>query len=293
MSLSLQYTEKYLFDSPEQCSECHNALIYDFDTNEMVCSVCGLVAARAMRIVPPHETKNTPYSFGQYGSRTRILLNNTDSSVTSNRLARSQDWSFINTQARNLHVAFGEINRLGSQLQVPRIILETAFLLYRKVYAQKVGMHAIKPKAAAILYLACRLHKFLIFLKEIAELSDYSLKMIERRVWVIQRDMGLKLPPLCPKKVIYRLSATLNVSFQTMVYALKFLQYLKERNLISGYSVPIAAAVVYLSCMEYNEPRPQWLIAGAVHLCDVTVRSTVKQLRKELRYFSLRRRADL
>ncbi|GIU70956.1 MAG: transcription initiation factor IIB [Candidatus Nitrosocaldaceae archaeon] len=182
-----------------QCKECNTNLIEDIDKGEWVCPRCGCVALESITSYAPEfiatdledRLKNSrsgapmSYSMHDLGLSTEIGNINRDyngNKIDSNvieQMNNAKRWQSRirvgSSKERRLSNVLSKINEYCSNLSLPKIVNETAALLYRNyenTNAAKGKM--INSMALATIYLACKKSGIVKSLDEIADACNIN-----------------------------------------------------------------------------------------------------------------------
>lgn len=286
-------------ESTTKCPECGcEDLINDYIQAELICSNCGLVISehmienRARRSFSSDEKKDrehigSPLSsiLPDYGLSTCIDKNNPESASSKEiqKFNRIRKWNTrMDWHHRNLSIATNEIRRICSNLELPTRVSDRAAILYRKVYKNNLLKgRSIKSMVSACLYIACREHKIPRTLTEICGLSTENKKTIRRCYKIILENLQLKVPNLRAKELVAKLASNLNISKEIENRSLEIIQSaIENQNLTGKDPKGIAAASIYLACLEKNNRRSQSEVAKVAEITEVTLRNRYKELLK-------------
>ena len=185
-----------------------------------------------------------------------------------------------NSTERNLAVALGELQRLASQMCLPRPVREEAAFIYRKAVENKlVRGRSIEGVVAASLYSACRIQRIPRTLDEVGKHSRTGRKEIGRTFRAIARELMLNVTPASPSDYVPRFCAILNLPTQVEVYAKDILSRAEDIDLTAGRGpTGIAAASVYLSGIIKGHERTQREVSDAAGVTEVTIRNRYKEI---------------
>jgi len=198
-------------------------------------------------------------------------------------ITRLRTWdsrSQVQTPAdRNLRQALYELNRLKDKLTLSANILEKAAYLYRKALEKKlVRGRSISAMIAASLYAACRDTETPRTLRDIAGAANVKRKEISRCYRLMLRELELKMPVVNSIQCIARISSKLEITEKTKRYAVKVLKEVQEREESSGKApMGLAAAALYLSCLQNGVSVTQRVLAEASGVTEVTIRNRCKR----------------
>ncbi|MFX0198043.1 MAG: transcription initiation factor IIB [Candidatus Hodarchaeota archaeon] len=291
------------------CPECGNhRLILDEKTGDQICNVCGAVIRERMVDEGPEwrgfspEERNKRSRVGSpmnvmihdKGLSTIIGWGNRDiygrqlSPINRAKMYRLRKWQtrirFSSSKDRNLTHAMSELDRLGSQMGVPRGVKETSAVIYRKALEKNLSRgRSIEALVGASLYAATRIRRVPRSLDEIAIHSSVSKKELGKCYRVIVKEWDLKIPPASPLDYLSRFGTELQLSGMCQRRAADILIEAQNEGLTSGKDpTGLAAAAIYLAGIIKDERRTQREIAATAQVTEVTVRNRYKELVREL-----------
>lgn len=185
---------------------------------------------------------------------------------------------------RNLAIAMSELDRLSSQLGIPRGVKESSAVIYRRAIEKKlIRGRSIEAMVGASIYAACRMRKIPRTLDEIARDSRVNKKELGRCYRLILRELDVQIPIASPIDFIPRFGAELTLSGQTQRRAAEIVDLARKNGITAGKDpTGLAAASIYISAILEGERRTQREIAEIVHVTEVTVRNRYKELVREL-----------
>ena len=283
-------------NSEYMCNECGSRNLEVDIKGELACIACGLVQATMfLDEGPDWNNYNDGSESGEHtgmpstellhdkGLTTDIDWRNKDYSGSSmnketsrlfRRLRRQHQRTRIsNSTERNLAVALGELQRLGSQMDLPKSVKEEAAFIYRKAVEKKlVRGRSIEGVVAASIYAACRVRRIPRTLDEVGKHSRTGRKEIGRTFRAISR-------PATPQDYIPRFCSILNLSQSVETSASRILVRAEEIDLTAGRGpTGIAAASVYLASIIEGEERTQREVSDAAGVTEVTIRNRYKEI---------------
>jgi transcription initiation factor TFIIB len=181
---------------------------------------------------------------------------------------------------RNLAFALSEITKISNNLNLPKNILETASVIYRKAVKERlIRGRSIQGVTSAALYLACRQCGLPRTLDEIAQASSVHKKEIGRSYRFLIKELNYSIPPLKPSQYITKFSNQLTMQGKVEEIAHKILASAKELKLTSGRGpTGIAAAASYIASVLTGERKTQREIAEIAQVTEVTIRNRYKEL---------------
>jgi len=293
----------------EKCPECtSNNLVHDKDTGETICGACGLVLYEQMldkgpewRAFTQQEKASrsrvgvpTSYSVHDKGLSTTISQVDRDAFGRKLPLAtRLQMWRLRKWQIRsrvhssidrNLAQAMGELDRLTSKINIPQQIKEKAAVIYRKALDKGlVRGRSINAIAAAALYAACRTSGIPRTLREITEASAVDRKDVARCYRLLLRELDVHMPVAEPLTYVSKIAEKNGISGKVQGAAISILRDARRKRVAAGKDpMGLAAAALYIACLQHNERITQKDIAEAAGVTEVTIRNRYKDLKRQL-----------
>ena len=293
----------------DKCPECGSSnLIHDYDTGETVCGDCGLVVYEQMMDKGPEwraftqEEKasrsrvGVPTSYSVHDKGLSTAISQVDRDAFGRKLplsTRLQMWRLRKWQIRsrvhssidrNLAQAMAELDRLSDKVFIPQPIKEKAAVTYRKALDKGlVRGRSIAAIAAASLYAACRGSGTPRTLREIAEASLVDKKDVARCYRLLLRELDVHMPIADPLTYVSKIAERTGISGKTQGLAIQILRIARKKRAAAGKDpMGLAAAALYIACLQNNEKKTQKDIAEAAGVTEVTVRNRYKTLKKQL-----------
>jgi transcription initiation factor TFIIB len=294
----------------DKCPECGSVnLIHDYDTSETVCSDCGLVLYGQIMDKGPEWRAFTqeekvsrsrvgmPTSYSVHDKGLSTVISQVDRDAFGRKLplaTRLQMWRLRKWQIRsrahssvdrNLAQAMGELDRLSDKVYIPRPIKENAAVIYRKALDKNlVRGRSIKAIMAAAVYAACRESGTPRALHEIAEASLVDKKDVARCYRLLLRALDMHMPIADPLTHISKIAERTGISGKTQGIAIQILREARKKRAVAGKDpMGLAAAALYIACLQNNEKKTQKCIAKAAGVTEVTVRNRYKTLKRQLK----------
>jgi transcription initiation factor TFIIB len=295
----------------QHCPECGSTrLMRDYECAEVVCMDCGFVITAKIADRGPEwraftneqRAKRTrvgaplTYTIHDKGLSTMIDWHDRDvygKSLSPGQKAqvyRLRKWQrrirVSDAMERNLAFALSEITKIANNLNLPKNILETASVIYRKAVKERlIRGRSIQGVTAAAVYLACRQCKLARTLEEIAQASNVNKKEVGRSYRFLVRELDYFVPPLKPSQYITKFSNQLTMQGKVEEIAHKILTTAKELKLTSGRGpTGIAAAASYIASVLTGERKTQREIAEIAQVTEVTIRNRYKELVERLMF---------
>jgi transcription initiation factor TFIIB len=293
------------------CPECGSTrLMRDYESAEIVCMDCGIVVESKIADRGPEwrafddeqRTKRTrvgaplTYTIHDKGLSTMIDWHDRDSygkSLSPGQKAqvyRLRKWQrrirVSDATERNLAFALSEITKIANNLNLPKNILETASVIYRKAVKERlIRGRSIQGVTAAAIYLGCRKCGLARTLEEIAQASSVNKKEVGRSYRFLIKELDYTIPPLKPSQYITKFSNQLTMQGKVEEIAHKILSAAKDLKLTSGRGpTGIAAAASYIASVLTGERKTQREIAEIAQVTEVTIRNRYKELVERLMF---------
>ncbi|MCJ7506406.1 transcription initiation factor IIB [Candidatus Bathyarchaeota archaeon] len=291
------------------CPECGGSkLMRDYEAAEIVCEACGYVIAEKLIDSRPEwrafddeqRAKRTrvgaPLTYTIHDKGLSTIIDWRDKRTGGKSLTPAErldlyklrKWQrrvrVSDSTERNLAVALSEMSKLSSGLNLPKNILETASVIYRRAIRKKlIRGRSIHNVTAAAIYMSCRQCGVARTLDEIAASSNLNKKDIGRSYRFMVRELETFVPPSTSHHYAARFSNKLAISGKAEAIALKILEIAKGMKLTSGRGpTGIAAAATYVATVLTNERRTQREIAEVANVTEVTIRNRYKELLERL-----------
>lgn len=307
--MSRQSESKQVVRPVYHCPECGSAnLVEDYEMGEIICGKCGLVLREQVIDEGPEwraftqEEKaqrsrvGTPISYSVHdkGLSTVIDRVNRDAFgrelpvATRLQMLRLRKWQIRarvhSSVDRNLAQAMAELDRLSDKIHIPASVKEKAALIYRKTLDKGlVRGRSISAIAAAALYSACRFTGTPRTLKEVADASLVQKKDIARCYRLLLRELEMQMPISEPIAYVSKIASKVGITEKTQRKAMDTLQKADQLKIDAGKDpMGLAAAALYIACVQEGERKTQKEIAEAAGVTEVTVRNRYKGLKEAL-----------
>jgi len=294
---------------PQKCPECGSTRVMrDHEYAEIVCMDCGFVIAAKLTDRGPEwrafdqeqRDKRTrvgaPLTFTIHDKGLSTMIDWHDRDIYGRRLSPTQKaqvyrlrkWQrrirVSDATERNLAFALSEISKMANTLNLPKNILETASVIYRKAVKEHlIRGRSIQGVTAAALYMACRQCRLARTIDEIAEASSIDKKEVGRSYRFLVKELNYFVPPLKPTHYISKFSNQLTLQGKNEEIAHKTLTVAKNLKLTSGRGpTGIAAAASYIASVLTGERKTQREIAEIAQVTEVTIRNRYKELVERL-----------
>jgi transcription initiation factor TFIIB len=272
---------------------------------DTVCINCGMVSGRnivgnerrAYTIQEIEKRRRTEPRWREFGPRTILPNTKTDSKghkigpkgkTLFSRLSKIQQ-SLVNSIERNFWEAKPKMKMLASKLNIPEYIKETAWKIYTLVAQKKLTMgRSIDGFVAASLYAAIRVHEFPRLLEEVCDAGMTARRTVHRSLGMVVKEvlpeLGLKYKPITAEQLVYRFGNDLSLPMKTQKDALDMLISATKGGLRRVGKDPkgLAASVIYMAAKKTNHRKTQADVSDIAGVTEVTLRSRVKEIKKNM-----------
>ena len=291
------------------CSECGGEnLIHDDELGEFVCQTCGMVVSSVDLSTGPEwrafDVKQreslprvgAPLSLTMHdrGLSTNIGYQNIDytgrglKASQRNQFYRLRKWHrrtmIADSVNRNLSVALREVTDMGNQLNLPKNVIDTSCIIYRRALkGNLIRGRTIKNMVSACIYLACRQCGLVRTIDDLAIVAGLTKKEVARNYRILVRKTSASVPQINPRQYVGKIVNLLGLKGDTEQLSLEILGLASEIKLTGGRGPSgMAAACIYISTQVNDDRRTQMAIAGAAQVTEVTIRNRYKELVENL-----------
>lgn len=291
-----------------RCPICGKENILTDDiTGELFCGACGSVindkvedrgaewrSFSGNQVNRARTGSGTSITMHDMGLSTVIDSNNKDSTGkplaagVKRSIERLRTWNnrtqTSSSADRNLRQAFTEMDKIKTKMGLTDAVIEKAAYIYRKAMEKKlVRGRSIQGLVAACLYAACRNTETPRTLYDISNSINIRRKDVARCYRLIYRELELQMPVVDPVKGVSRIASEARLMEPTKRRAVAILNQAKECGIVAGKDpMGIAAAALYLACIENGEDHSQKDISNASGVTEVTIRNRCVGLRQML-----------
>jgi transcription initiation factor TFIIB len=295
----------------QHCPECGSTkLMRDYECAEIVCMDCGYVVAAKLADRGPEwrafddeqrakrARTGAPLTYTIHDKGLSTMIDWHDRDIYGKRLSpgqkaqiyRLRKWQrrirVSDATERNLAFALSEISKIANSLNLPKNILETASVIYRKAVKEHlIRGRSIQGVTSAAIYVACRQCGLARTLEEIAQASNINKKEVGRSYRFLIKELNYFIPPLKPSQYITKFSNQLTMQGKVEEIAHKILTTARDLKLTSGRGpTGIAAAASYIASVLTGERKTQREIAEIAQVTEVTIRNRYKELVERLMF---------
>lgn len=291
-----------------KCRECDTNLIEDIDKGEWVCPKCGCVALEYMTSYAPEFTasdleerlKNSrngaPLSYSRHdlGLYTEISKTNRDCNGNkidyniAEQMSNAKRWQsrirVSSSRERRLSNVLSKINEFCSSASLPKIVCETAALLYRSYVSTDAAKgKVIDSIALATIYLACKRTGVIKSLGEITDACNISDSKILRLASKYYREMIMNEDDYVYTNTLDRYIAkvvnTAKLDTKVEKVAIELAKKTSDPSWTNGKDPSgLAAAYVYMATALLAINIHQREISSFSNVTEVTIRSRCKEI---------------
>ena len=269
------------------CQTCNDskAVIFDPETNETLCSSCGIVLrdnvetgpeSRARKYSQDIESRSstgmpTSLAFHDMGLSTFISKSNTDANgvpISSDQISKVKRMRHLNrissinrSHDRNLKNAFAILNSIKDKLSINDTLIEKSAYLYRKALDKRIIKgRSICALMVASIYAACREANVPRTLDEIAQTANTDAIFAAKCYRLLVRNLKLRLPAVGSN--VYLTKIANRASQKSYRRAIEMLSIIKDNPVSYGKDPnALAVATLYAACLEEGEKVSQLQIA--------------------------------
>ena len=295
--------------STRRCPECgSNRIMEDYKSAEIVCICCGYVIVADLTNQGPEwrafdseqreklARAGSPATFTIHDKGLSTTIDWHDQDIHGQtfphgqraQIYRLRKWQrrirISDATERNLAFALSEISKISSNLNLPKNIIETASVVYRKAVKERlIRGRSIQGVTAAAIYLACRQCGLAKSIEEIVQVSPAGKKEVGRSYRFLSNKLNYFIPPVKASQYITKFSNRLSFDGKTEDIAHKIFFGAKELKLTSGRSpTGVAAATIYIASILSGNGRTQNEVAEIAQVTEVTIRNRYKELVERL-----------
>ncbi len=305
-----------------QCTECGANLIHDYSKGEFICERCGCVVVDEMcdygresnstdfeeKSRTTRASGSTSFALHDYGLRTEIAFGSKDyagksiGSEMAEQMNSIRKWHvrsrIVSPQERRLSNVLTKINETCATMSFPKLIPETAALVYRNYESmQEAKGKSIACMAAATIYLACKKCNVVRSLDEIVtatgmtEQDRSSLKLASKYYRMMVMEMGSFSEAEKPTEAVQVQSATAidqyisklsnmaKIDTKVERLAIDIAHKTNDHTLADGKAPNgLAAAYIYVASILLGINILQRDVSSLSGVTEVTIRNRCKDI---------------
>jgi transcription initiation factor TFIIB len=303
-----------LSSTSRKCPECgSHRIMKDYESGEIVCMGCGYVVVAELTNQGPEwrafdaeqrakrARAGAPSTFTIHDKGLSTMIDWHDRDVYGKRIApgqkaqiyRLRKWQrrirVSDATERNLAFALSEISKIANNLNLPKNIIETASVIYRKAVKQRlVRGRTVEGVTAAAIYVACRQCGVARTLEDVSQASPMSKKEVGRSYRFLIKKLHFFIRPVKAGQYITKFCNQLTMQGKVEEIAHRILFVAKELKLTSGRGpTGMAAAASYIASVLTGERKTQREIAEIAQVTEVTIRNRYKELVDRLQFIMI------
>ena len=282
-----------------RCPECGGRVT--MNVNETVCDDCGLVIdeqkvdlgpdwgycedgeADSRRAGAPNTVARHDRGIGTEIGWNRDGNGRSLSGSKRRKLGRMRRQhhraKFDSKAERNRMKAFMEIRRMTSALGLCKSVRTQACQLFRT--GQDRGLlrgRSIEAIAAGCVYAVCRINEHPRTFEDIETVAVVSKARIENGYGVLNRELGLPVPPVKPMQYLPKVASEVSVSKRVERRARALLAKADSDTIEGAHPGGVAAGAVYLAGRKTGERVTQGELSEAADVSAATVRARYQEL---------------
>ncbi|CAI9831840.1 MAG: transcription factor IIB [Nitrosopumilus sp.] len=296
----------------ESCPECRSPLVDDMQMGEIVCSGCGVVVDDHVADMGPENagstledkmrlaraTGSTTYAQHDLGIATGISQSNKDFSGRSINGGMTGQMHSLRKWQKRIRVQSPEDRRLVSVLEkmnescqalgLPRTVLETASVIYRKLDPEKVKGRMVVSMVTATVHMACKECGVVRSLDEICRSMCEPKEAAQRKKLAARYYRDLLIPsregrepaPAIPMdRIISMIANKTETDPRVERLALEIAEKTRDSSITDG-KVPngIAAAYLYVASVLLGQGILQRDASAEAGVTEVTIRNRCKEI---------------
>lgn len=293
------------------CSDCGaiNAFIEDTKMGLIICGECGVVNEDMVDQGPEwHQytgEDNRGGGMNRCGCPSNYFFPKTSqgtimSEVGNSRISRKQYWNSSVYHEKGLNIVFNYIHKMCKDKDIPKIIIDSTKLLYKKIHdckhraGKNQGDYVIvrDPNRtrviAACVFKAFEMNKYPQSIKEIAAIFNITDKQVTqglKRAYNIMKNASesdyfeFRQFKTDTKDYIRKSCPQLGISHAHMLLALRITKNCNRMKLASNHNPrPIAAGVLLLMVNYLNLPITKKEITTLLFTSPVTINTIYNKL---------------
>jgi transcription initiation factor TFIIB len=267
--------------------------VEDYHAGDMICPECGLVVGdRVIDVGSEWRTfgndkdskdasrvgaaENSLLEGGDLS--TMITMGTGDSAFDANGRPLYRNRKTVSSSDRALSHAFGEMSTMADRLNLPRMIVERANVLFKQVHEKKsLRGRNNDAIASSCLYLACRQEQVPRTFKEICAVSKISKRDIGRVFKLILKTLETSVELITTGDFMSRFCSNLQLSNAIQRAATHIARKAVDLDLVPGRSpISIAAAAIYMASQASEDKKSAKDIGDIAGVAEVTIRQSYK-----------------
>ena len=272
------------------CGECRGGLVFDPESGEQICRVCGVVTSPSFAqflpssyVAPPKSEQ--PESRMAYDLHLATLIGRDDRDAGGRPIQTNYEFNQLrrlnnstisrNSKISNQIKASNEIERITTKLGLSTAVSKEA----QEVYHKGLGHGVIRGKsitnmAAATVMIACKTLGVSFPTEELdRSIPEANGRTTRRYYRLLVREMNISVNNTDPSSHVSGIAARAGLSVKSERRALQILASVwGNSSLMDKRSHSLAAAALYLASRELGERTNQLRLAFAAGVTAITIR---------------------
>jgi len=181
---------------------------------------------------------------------------------------------------RNFALALKYITKIAIDLSVPRVVLEKAATVYKRIIEKNLLKgRSMKALAATAVYIGCKQCGVAVTAKRVANVSKISPGKITRSYRLVAKEINITLQPTGFSVYANDLASRLQISERTTALMEKLMEVLQHLRFLAGKDpTGIACAALYISSLLNGERKTQREIAAIGGVTEQTLRVRCREI---------------
>jgi len=273
-------------NQPVNCPECTSTHLADRPQEGCsVCLDCGFVISAETAKVKITELQKRQRSVSRH-TRSRLLVREKDTACEhlADILEQWNQVTIGGATEKNLVLALKHMTKNAIDLSLPKVVLEKAAIVYKKIVEKKlVKGRSMRALAATAVYIGCKQCGIAITTKRVASVSKTSQRKITRFYRLIANQIDITVEQTSISIYAKDLSKGLQISERTMATMEKLCEVLQRSKLFVGKDpTGIACAAIYVAAVLNGEKRTQREIAEVARITEQTIRARYREIENSI-----------
>jgi transcription initiation factor TFIIB len=281
------------------CKECRGEVLFDSDSGEQVCSVCGVVSTPSFAAYSPidqaRQLHEEPETRMVYDVHLHTLIGNERTDANGRYIQQSHDFDQLrrlnnstisrDSKISNQMKALDEINRLTEALGLSNLVAKEAQELYHAGLNNGIIRgRSIANMSAACILIACKTIGVSCSSEDLERCATNVDARTARRYYrLLIRRMNLKVNPTNPGSFISGIAGKAGMSVAVQRKAMEILTAVENYpSLVDKRSISLAAASLYLGSISVGERTNQLRLAFAAGITPITIRKRSAEISRVL-----------
>lgn len=275
----------------QRCLECRSANLIE-RTHEQcaVCQDCGFVlSAETAKLISKARIKVDQHNLIHRScSPAKTASAIEDKEPNREHIVQAfEQWKQVkiwDSTEKNLATALQYVTRIAIDLSLPNIALEKATLTYKRIVEKGLLKgRSMKAICATAIYIGSKQSKTAITIRDIAHSTKLSPRKISHSYRSIIKHLEMSAQTTNVGSHASEIATRLQLSTRNKEVMEKILEASNSSKSFAGKApTGIACAAIYISSLLVGEKRTQREIGEAARTTEMTIRSRIRELEKQL-----------